>query len=101
MNRKKSQKPNVIDHLVEHKSITPLEALNLYGIFRLGAIIHTLRHKHKMHINSKIADGDKNYAIYTWGKPDDSVMKHKQEEKKEEENLLFDTKPEKKFEWPD
>ena len=101
MNRKKTQKQNVIDHLVEHKSITPLEALNLYGIFRLGAIIHTLRHKHKMHINSKIADGDKNYAIYTWGKPDDSVMKHKQEEKEEtnQEDLSFEIP--KSFEWPD
>ena len=101
MNRKKSQKQNVIDHLVEHKSITPLEALNLYGIFRLGAIIHTLRHKHKMHISSKIADGDKNYAIYTWGKPDDSALKQKKEEKKDEQ-AGFGFKVKSKYDgWPD
>jgi hypothetical protein len=31
------------DHLYDGKSITPLEALNLYGCFRLAAAIHRLR----------------------------------------------------------
>tara|TARA_Y100000310_G_C20316883_1_gene638843 strand:+ start:172 stop:471 length:300 start_codon:yes stop_codon:yes gene_type:complete len=65
-NNKRSQKENVMYHLMNIGPITPLEALNLYGIFRLGAIIHTLRHKHNMEIKTKISDGDKNYAVYSW-----------------------------------
>ena len=102
MSRKKSQKQNVIDHLVKHGSITPLEALNLYGIFRLGAIIHTLRHSNGMHINTKIADGYKNYAIYIWGEPDKSVMKTKEEKEKDKQDELFDMQSMvKKIIWPD
>ena len=37
------QKKNVMAHLESGHSITPLEALNLYGSLRLGAIIHVLR----------------------------------------------------------
>ncbi len=33
----------MLKHLEENKKINPLEALNLYGSFRLGAIIHVLR----------------------------------------------------------
>jgi hypothetical protein len=97
--KKKSQKQNVIDHLVEHGSITPLEALNLYGIFRLGAIIHTLRHKHKMNIKSKISDGNKNFAIYSW----ENIIPEPVKDEKENQNSLFDMEKlnKKKFEWPD
>lgn len=31
-------------HLLSGKSITPMEALNLCGCFRLSAVIHRLRH---------------------------------------------------------
>ena len=41
--RKLTQKELVLKHLEENKKINPLEALNLYGSFRLGAIIHVLR----------------------------------------------------------
>tara|TARA_B110000977_G_scaffold102497_1_gene134003 strand:- start:151 stop:354 length:204 start_codon:yes stop_codon:yes gene_type:complete len=40
--KKVTQKTLVFAHL-KRKSITPLEALNLYGCFRLAAIIHKLR----------------------------------------------------------
>lgn len=40
--KKVTQKTSVFAHL-KRKSITPLEALNLYGCFRLAAIIHKLR----------------------------------------------------------
>lgn len=39
----KSQKDAIYNHLKSGKSITPIEALNRYGSFRLGAIIHKLR----------------------------------------------------------
>jgi len=39
----KKQTRQVFEHLKQHKSITPLEALSLYGCFRLGARIWELR----------------------------------------------------------
>jgi hypothetical protein len=39
----KTQTRKVYQHLQQHKSITPLEALSLYGCFRLGARIWELR----------------------------------------------------------
>lgn len=38
-----TQIKNVMAHLESGKTITPLEALHLYGSLRLGAIIHVLR----------------------------------------------------------
>ncbi len=42
MPKKMTQKEMVLDHL-KQGPITPLDALNLYGCFRLGAIIFDLR----------------------------------------------------------
>jgi len=39
----KTQTRQVYQHLQEHGSITPLQALSLYGCFRLGARIWDLR----------------------------------------------------------
>lgn len=33
----------ILDHLKQHRSITPLDALKKYGCFRLGARIYDLR----------------------------------------------------------
>ena len=41
--KKLTQREMVLQHLKEGRVITPLEALQKYGSFRLGAIIHTLR----------------------------------------------------------
>ena len=38
-----SQAKNILAHLVQHKTITPLEALNQYGCFRLAAVILNLK----------------------------------------------------------
>lgn len=38
-----SQRANIKKHLEEGKSITPLEALQLYGCFRLAAVIFILK----------------------------------------------------------
>ena len=38
-----SQAKNILAHLQQHKSITPLEALNQYGCFRLAAVILNLK----------------------------------------------------------
>ena len=38
-----TQKANVRAWLLDGRSITPLEALNKFGIFRLAAVVHKLR----------------------------------------------------------
>ena len=37
------QNQQILAHLQEGKTITPLEALDLFGVFRLAARIHDLR----------------------------------------------------------
>lgn len=39
----KPQSRKVLNHLTKRKSISPLEALHIYGIYRLAACIHELR----------------------------------------------------------
>ena len=39
-----SQTKLILQHLMEHESITSYEAFKLYGATRLSAIIHHLRH---------------------------------------------------------
>ena len=43
MTRKRSQKDMVLDHLKSGQAITPLEALQWFGAFRLSAIIYDLK----------------------------------------------------------
>lgn len=38
-----SQCKQVLKHLKKHKSIMPLQALNLYGIYRLASRVNDLR----------------------------------------------------------
>ena len=52
-----NQKQSVLNHLREHGHINPMEALNLYASFRLGAIIFELRKEH--YINTELVN-DKN-----------------------------------------
>ena len=37
------QAQKVYKHLKKHKTITPLEALGVYGVYRLAARIHEIR----------------------------------------------------------
>jgi hypothetical protein len=60
----KSQKQQILDYLLEGNEITPMDALNKFGCFRLGARIADLK-KDGYDIKTRIAKGDKNYAIYT------------------------------------
>lgn len=43
--KKATQKDRIKAHLLSGKSITPIDALERYGSFRLAAIIHTLRNE--------------------------------------------------------
>jgi len=52
-----SQNSNIKKHLEEGKSITALEALKLYGCFRLGARIHDLKRMFpSLNIESKLVE---------------------------------------------
>lgn len=43
MKVQESQEEQVLQHLLSGQSITPIEALDLYGSFRLSSIIYRLR----------------------------------------------------------
>ena len=61
--KKKSQNQLILEHLKLNKEITPLEALKLYGCFRLGARIAELREE-GYYIRTSIPKGER-YAVYT------------------------------------
>ena len=62
--KKVSKQSKVLAHLISGKTITPIQALELYGSFRLGALIFNLRADgHK--INTEIAKGS-GHAIYSY-----------------------------------
>lgn len=47
-------------------SISPLEALDRYGVMRLAAIIHNLRrHGHNIRTDTRETLDGKRYAVYT------------------------------------
>lgn len=66
----KAQREQILSHLMACKSITPIEALDLYGCFRLGARIWELKQpEHGAHqiVTKMVAiDGGKRVAEYTY-----------------------------------
>ena len=61
---KKTQNELILDYLQKGKSITPLDALNKFGCFRLAARISDLR-KDGLNIATKyVTKEGKNYASY-------------------------------------
>lgn len=60
-----SQTKNILNHLQTYGHITPLQALNLYGCFRLAARIKELRKEH--YIETKTLQTEKgSYADYQY-----------------------------------
>lgn len=61
----KPQTRKVLTHLTSRGSISPLEALHVYGIYRLAACIHELR-KIGLEINTTMKSdaSGKHYAHY-------------------------------------
>lgn len=58
-----SKEDKILEHLKNKGSITPIDALNLYGSFRLGARIYDL--KKKGYNISMIREGKEGYARYS------------------------------------
>ena len=61
-NKKKTQKDKILAHLKSGKSISPIEALNLYQCFRLAAVIYKLVHDDGVKIS---VDNTEKYAVYS------------------------------------
>ena len=60
-----SQNKQILNHLESGKSITPIDALNLFGCFRLGARIHDLKSEgHDIKAEIKSING-KRFAEYS------------------------------------
>ena len=61
-----SQTTDILAHLADKGSITALEALELYGCFRLAARINDLRHDgHNIHTSDVDLPNGKRIARYT------------------------------------
>lgn len=58
-----SQSQQILEHLQQHGSITPLEALQDYGCMRLGARILELRQRFNIVTETEKRNG-KRYARY-------------------------------------
>jgi hypothetical protein len=64
-----SQTSRILGHMARHGSITPIEALNLYGCFRLAARVSDLRrsgHDIQTTLVVKTETGER-YARYQFG----------------------------------
>lgn len=61
-NRKSKQVELIKSHLERFGMISNSQAMQSYSIFRLSAVIHILRTKHKMKIHSLVSDD--NMALY-------------------------------------
>ena len=64
MNNYASQNGMVLKHLKTNPDITPIQALNLYGIFRLGARIYDLRAKGYPIEREFVHNNGKKFASY-------------------------------------
>lgn len=64
MSRENSQRTQILQYMKTHKSITPIEALNLCGCFRLAAVIWRLREDGYDIETHMVGEGQKQYAEY-------------------------------------
>ena len=66
MEKTESQNKQIKAWLESGKSITPLDALNLFGSFRLGARIFDLKNDYGMNIKTEMVEvNGKRYAKYS------------------------------------
>lgn len=63
--KKENQNSIVWRHLKTFGRLTPLDALTLYGIFRLSARVYDLKKDGKKIKMTLIEQNDKRYALYT------------------------------------
>ena len=62
----KSQKDRILEYLEDGHSITPIDALNLFGCFRLSAVIFDLKEEgHDIQTKMVTNQNGKKFASYT------------------------------------
>ena len=59
----KSKQEQIRQHLLSGRSITGLEALQMFGVYRLSSVIHRLRERHQIATDMVNVDGVE-YASY-------------------------------------
>ncbi len=62
---KEAQTKLILKHLESGASITPMDALNLYGCFRLGARIYDLKQAGHNIETTKVTKNGKTFASYS------------------------------------
>lgn len=65
MKSNKTQMNMVLDHLAKGKDITPIEALERFGVFRLAAIVHSLRREGFEIATELVGNGRNKFARYS------------------------------------
>jgi hypothetical protein len=65
MNKIQTQSDQILSYLQSGKAITPIDALNMFGCFRLGARIFDLKQKGHSIKTEIIRKDGKNYASYS------------------------------------
>lgn len=66
--KRTTQKEKVLNHLIKNRSITPIQALNKYGVFRLAAVVRKLKDCGYIIGSERVSKDGKSFAKYTWGK---------------------------------
>lgn len=65
MDRMDTQRKRIREHLLDGKSITAIEALEMCGCFRLAAVIHRIKNYDNLPIKTMmVSDGKKRFARY-------------------------------------
>lgn len=66
MKRTETQRKQIREYLLAGNTITPLEALQMFGAFRLSAHIYVLKNDYDMPIETQMIyeDNGKRYAMY-------------------------------------
>jgi len=52
--KRETQRSKIKTHLQSGRTITPIDALEMYGCFRLAAIVHNLRDEDEMNIRTDL-----------------------------------------------
>ena len=59
-----TKKQKILNHLKSGKSITSMEAINLYKVTRLAAVVHTLKKEGHQIESENVKGNDGIYSIY-------------------------------------
>ena len=83
MSKKKTQKQLIEEYLLAGNAITPIEALERFGCFRLAAIIHKIRKKRHVYTTMITNKHGNNFAKYSlksnghvWDNKGANVLRH-------------------------